>query len=129
MHTIITGTAKCYKPPSPNGVGIEGCGESVEYKDKLYFYRVGKCIPRDKVAFVKHEGGWNHGVTAKDIEYLAIAWNGKSFCVFATADKQKHLCDWHGLTLKQAKELRAKKLEEATKEMEKFKHLDWDNLL
>lgn len=94
-----------YCPASPSALGIDGCGEGVSYGSKLYFYRKHADIPRaDRVVLVKYEGGFNHGVTAHDVEYLALAWVGPHFEVVARSELRKDVLHLVGLPLAQARE-------------------------
>ena len=131
-ETIVAAKAYAtpYKPPTLSRKGIEGCGESVLYKKHLFFYRSEKAIPRNgKIAFVKREGGWNHGTTPTDVEFLALAWNGKKFSVFASSEKLGDLCEWRNLTHEQAGQLLAVKVKMDEDERAKYELVDWSKML
>ncbi len=65
-----------YRHASHSSPGIEGCGESVKHRGELFFYRKHATLPRNgRVVLVKREWNFNHGTTAGDREFLAIAWN------------------------------------------------------
>lgn len=53
----------------------EGCGESVEYNNKIYCYnRAGKYIPKDKVVALKYEGFFC-GRVRGEIYYILVCYN------------------------------------------------------
>ena len=48
--------AICDHLPVPNSAGIEGHGESCEYRGHSYYYpQVGKLIPRDRISYLSRE--------------------------------------------------------------------------
>lgn len=64
-------------------------GECVKYKDKYYYYRDGKKIPKNKVACLIYEV--KHFVKIKnDVEYIYVAWNGESFTVLSHEYSYSH---------------------------------------
>jgi len=104
--------------PCPNEPGIEGHGEGVKYKDKYYYYRVGRRIPKNKVSSLMYEGGYA-GRVHGERDYIIVAWNGKAFVVLKVSGE--------GFIREDMKKFKNKSVEEAIEIVEEAerKQKEW----
>ena len=107
--------------PWASGPGVEGHGEGISYKDKCYYYRDGKRIPKNKVASLMWEGNWCSRIHG-DKEYVYLAWNGKSFTILS--HEYSYIRKYNKMLPEDAillKERELKKIEEDNKKLPKCK--------
>ena len=105
--------------PCPNAPGVEGHGEGVEYDGKLYYYRVGQRIPKDKVVALRYEGCFS-GRVHGDKEWIIVACvsgclNKWRYFVLrhAYSEVSKLLSEYKGMSPQDAIDKERKRLQES----------------
>ncbi len=106
--------------PCPDSTGIEGHGEGLKFGGQIYFYRVGKWVPKDKVVSLVHEGNWC-GRQRGDREWIIVAWDCPDFVVLAHVHSgvSEALARFKGLSVAEAVKLVEDEMVVRQKEIEK----------
>ena len=114
-------TVQVKYPAEPATSGSEGCGQGVDYQGKLYFYRTGKDIPKNKVAMLTWEGFYCGNMNGEK-EWIIVAWNGKDFTVleYVFSNVREEMKKYKGKTPEECIALRT-----AIVEHDEKKHKEW----